>query len=178
MWRSIGTRLEMQMMQDPAGRFDFYPYAPTAIAASDDGLGTSGYMDPGIASAVAIVSGRFASTRLHFEDAWLGSSNLLLAGASKVCICFAWQAKSQQQKLILTDLCTDLVHCGQPSQRCLPEQPASGCKTCAWLQDIFTAPTKQCRHCRWQNHPNCAASRGARDHTAGKPYLMKIRAFV
>lgn len=42
-------------------------------------------MDPGLASAVAIMSGGFASTRLHFEDAWLGSSNVLLAGASKVC---------------------------------------------------------------------------------------------
>lgn len=62
----------------------FCCYAPTAIAASDEGLGSQGYMDPGIASAVGIFSSTFTTARLHAEDGFLGSANLLVKGAPKV----------------------------------------------------------------------------------------------
>ena len=71
-------------MQEPHTRFNYYAYAPSSIAASDDGLGSKGYMDPGIASAVGIISSAYSSTRLHVEDGYLGSTNLLIAGAPKV----------------------------------------------------------------------------------------------
>lgn len=69
----------------PQGPKDsFCCYAPTAIAASDEGLGSQGYMDPGIASAVGIFSSTFTTARLHAEDGFLGSANLLVKGAPKV----------------------------------------------------------------------------------------------
>ena len=70
--------------QDPATRFDHYAFAPTSIAASDDGMGSKGLMNPGIGSAVAIMSELGSTTRLHTEDSYLGSSNLLISGADKV----------------------------------------------------------------------------------------------
>lgn len=73
------------MIPFPQGpKNSFCCYAPTAIAASDEGLGAQGYMDPGIASAVGIISSTFTTARLHAEDGFLGSANLLVKGAPKV----------------------------------------------------------------------------------------------
>lgn len=76
----------MSPLQDRAKRHDHCFYAPTNIAASDDGLGARGYMDPGIASAVAIFASDWALARMHAEDGFLGSANLMLKGEAKVRI--------------------------------------------------------------------------------------------
>ena len=68
----------------PTSRFNYIAWAPTAIAASDDGLGAVGMMHPGIASATCLMSDAFACSRLHAEDGFLGSSNLLVCGAPKI----------------------------------------------------------------------------------------------
>lgn len=65
-------------------RHSYCWYAPTSIAASDDGFGARGRLDPGIASATGLVSGAFTTARFHAEDGFLGSANLLLYGSPKV----------------------------------------------------------------------------------------------
>lgn len=75
-------RMVMALAQGIEG--DFFPFAPTTIAARDEGLGRIGSMPEGLGAAVGIISGPYATTRLHAEDAYLASSNYLQYGAGKV----------------------------------------------------------------------------------------------
>ncbi|KAK9827138.1 hypothetical protein WJX74_007914 [Apatococcus lobatus] len=109
--------LDWEIEPEDVGR-SFFPFAPTTIAATDEGLGSIGSLPEGLGAAVGIISGQCATTRLHAEDGYLASSNYLQYGAGKV-----WYVVSREYtREFIDSIPSEHRHC-LVSKTWFPPQP-------------------------------------------------------